>query len=88
MPVTEPLILQPELDFFERIRSELFARSAGKYALVKGAALLGVYDTELEAVRVGYQQTGNEPFLVKQIVARDVPVFLAANWCSLIERLP
>lgn len=74
MTVTESLALQTELDFFESIRMELFERSPGQYALVKGRALLGVYDTELDAVRAGYQQVGNAPFLVKHIVEADVPL--------------
>jgi len=73
MPVAAP-ILQQELDFFEQQRVELFARAPGKYALVKGTELVGIFDTELEAIRAGYQKIGNEAFLVKHIVEADVPL--------------
>jgi len=67
-------ILQPELDFFEANRFKLLDQAAGKYVLIKGTTLNGIYDTELDAVRAGYQLFGNEPFLVKHIVEADVPL--------------
>jgi hypothetical protein len=73
-------ILQTEIDFFERQRLELFSQAPGKYALVKGAALLGIFDTELEAVRAGYRLVGNEPFLLKHIVEADVPLVFSPSF--------
>jgi hypothetical protein len=73
MPVAAP-VLQRELDFFEQQRLQLFAHAPGKNALVKGAELVGIFDTELEAIRAGYQKIGNEAFLVKHIVEADVPL--------------
>ena len=73
MPVAAA-VLQQELDFFEKKRLELVARAPGKYALVKGSELIGIFDTELEAIRAGYQKIGNEAFLVKHIVEADVPL--------------
>lgn len=71
-------VLQTEIEFFERQRLELFSQAQGKYALVKGAALLGIFDTELEAVRAGYRLVGNEPFLIKHIVEADVPLVFSS----------
>lgn len=34
-------------------------RRKGKSALIKGEELVGIYDTEIEAVRAGYQRFGN-----------------------------
>ncbi len=73
MPATAP-ILQQELDFFERHRLDLLARAPGKYALVKECEVLGIYDSELEAIRAGYAQLGNDAFLVKHIVEADIPL--------------
>jgi len=73
-------VLQQELDYFERQRLELLSRAPGKYALIKGAELVGIFDSEIEAARVGYRQIGNEPFLIKHIVEADVPlVFTSFN---------
>jgi hypothetical protein len=74
MTVAATPVLQQELEFFERHRLELFLRAPGKYALVKQAELIGIFETELDAVRAGYRQIGNEAFLVKHIVEADVPL--------------
>jgi len=74
MSASEPIVPGTELDFFENHRMELLERAAGKYALVKGTTLIDVFETELEAIRAGYQQFGNEAFLVKHIVQADVPL--------------
>lgn len=59
---------------------ELFAHAPGKYALIKGTAVVGIFDTEVEAARAGYRRIGNEPFLIKHIVEADVPfVFTTFN---------
>jgi hypothetical protein len=73
-------VLEQELDFFERHRLDLLARAPGKYALIKGTELVGTYESELEAVRAGYRQIGNAPFLIKHIAEADVPlVFTTFN---------
>jgi hypothetical protein len=74
MSSVETIELRTELDFFERQRLELFRKAPGKYALLKRAEVLGIYDSELEAVRAGFKRLGNEAFLVKQIVEADVPL--------------
>jgi hypothetical protein len=74
MTVSDAIVLRPELEFFEQHRLELLDRAAGKYALVKGSELIDVFETELEAIRAGYQRFGNEAFLVKHIVEADLPL--------------
>lgn len=67
-----------ELSFFERERMRLLNRANGKFALVKGEELIGIYDTEMDAVRAGYRQFGNEAFLIKHIVEADIPLNFTA----------
>lgn len=43
--------------------------SEGKYVLIQGDAVIGVYDTYNDALQIGYDRCGLEPFLVKQIQA-------------------
>jgi len=74
MTTSGALILQTELEVFERLRLSLLDRAAGKYALVKGSDLVDTYGSESEAIREGYRRFGNEPFLVKHIVVADVPM--------------
>lgn len=79
MNVAEPSPLERELEYFEQHRSELLGRAQGKFALVKDQTLVDTFDNQFDAIRAGYRKFGNEPFLVKQIVAVDVPL----NFTSL-----
>jgi len=74
MNVTESSLLEKELAYFEQHRSELLARAKGRFALIKGETLFDTFDSQFDAIRAGYREFGNEPFLVKQIVAVDVPL--------------
>jgi hypothetical protein len=56
----------------------LLERAAGQYALVKGADIVGTFETEAEAIREGYQRFGNEAFLVKHVLEADVPLNFAS----------
>jgi len=74
MPSATTSELDAELRFFEAHRTELVARAEGKYALVKGNELAGIFESQTEAIRAGYEKFGNQPFLVKQISVVDIPL--------------
>ena len=80
MPVTDaPTTLETELKYFEEHHSELLGRARGKFALVKGTTLVDVFDSQADAIRRGYREFGNTPFLVKQIVDVEVPFNLTSH---------
>lgn len=74
MPAIQSTDLDLEVRYFNEHRGELLATSAGKFALVKGEALIGIFDSETAAIRHGYQTLGNVPFLVKQVTEADIPL--------------
>ncbi len=74
MPATHVTELETELRYFNEHRSELLQRAAGKFALVKGEALIGTFELETEAIGHGYRTLGNVPFLVKRITETDIPL--------------
>jgi hypothetical protein len=74
MNIAESSLLEKELGYFEQHRSELLGRAKGKFALIKNEELIDTFDSQVDAIRAGYRQFGNEPFLVKQIAAVDVPL--------------
>ncbi|MDH0493383.1 hypothetical protein [Comamonas aquatica] len=43
----------------------------GKYAIVKGTEIVGVYDSYEDALKFGYNKFGLEPFLVKRIAPAE-----------------
>lgn len=66
-------MLDQELRTFEAKRSELLGRSREKFVLIKGDKIIDILDSHADALKRGYENFGNQPFLVKQILDVDVP---------------
>jgi hypothetical protein len=60
--------LETEQSTYERELPKLMP-SAGKFALIQGNDVAGVYDTYQDALKVGYERYGLNPFMVKKIAA-------------------
>ncbi len=65
--------LDKELQTYEAHREELLGSNRGKFVLIKGERLVGTFESQQDAIERGYEEFGNEPFLVKQILDVDVP---------------
>jgi len=65
------MALETEIKYFEAHRAEWLKHHAGKFALVRGEDLVGVYDTSDAAYEEGVERWGNVAFLVKQILSVD-----------------
>ncbi len=68
--MTEQTPLQTELDTYNAKLAELLA-SIGKFVLIKGNSIEGIYDTYADALKVGYERFKLEPFMVKQITPAE-----------------
>jgi hypothetical protein len=69
-----------EWDFFRRELPRLLAEGhEGRFVLIKGEELIGVFDTFREARSVGTRRWGLAPMLVQQILRR-YRVFRAGNF--------
>jgi hypothetical protein len=60
--------LEKELETFEKLRPDLLSQD-GQFAVISGEQLLGVYSTYEDALKIGYEKCGLQPFLVKKIQA-------------------
>ena len=78
------LILDAELETYEQNRDHLLGTAEGKFVLIHGSQVIGVYDSKMEAIAAGYQQFGNVPFLVEQIVKTETPLNLTMRWYNLL----
>jgi len=67
--------LEVELVTYREKLPELQAQS-GKFALVHGKDIVGVYGTYEDALNEGYQKFGLNPFLVRQIQAVEQVQFI------------
>ncbi len=60
------MALEKEQETYKRRLAELTS-DEGKFVLIHGDDIFGVYGTYEDALAAGYQQFNLEPFLVKQI---------------------
>ena len=60
------MALERELETYNRKLPELMAEE-GKFALIEGDDVVGIYGTYEDALKEGYQKFKLNPFLVKQI---------------------
>ena len=74
-----PQILDIELKTYEQHRDHLLGTAEGKFVLIRNDQVIGVYDSKMDAIAQGYQQFGNVPFLVKQILKIEVPQNFVSN---------
>ena len=70
--------LKRELDTYAAHRDELLREAHGKFVLIHGTELAGIYDSQMAAIAAGYGRFGNVPFLVKQIVPVETPLPFSA----------
>ena len=72
-------LLDAELQTYEKNRESLLGSADGKFVLIKGEQVVGVYESEMDAINQGYRQLGHVPFLVKQILKIDTPLNFVSN---------
>ena len=51
----------------------------GKFVLIKDDQLIDVFDTNLDAIKQGYKDFGNVPFLVKEITLVEPTAHFSSN---------
>lgn len=66
-------VLDRELQIFEEHRAELLGRARGKFVLIKADVIIDVFESVEDALKRGYTEFGNTPFLVKQVTDVDIP---------------
>ena len=83
-----PSPLQEERAFFDANRDKLLREHAGKFALIKGAELIGTFDTDETAYTEGVDKFGNSPFLVRKIEETDPTAQFPALTFGLLRAHP
>lgn len=69
------MALEQELKFFHELLPNLLSAQRGKWIVIHGTD----YDTWCcypDALQAGYREHGLKPFLVKQILPTETPVYL------------
>jgi hypothetical protein len=67
--------LEHELRYYETLKPELLRENEGKFVVIKGDTIAGVFDSFESGYLAGRERFGDTDFLVKQILTTD-PVFV------------
>lgn len=63
----KPEPLSEEYKYYQSVKSKLVEELEGKFALIKGNELVGLFDTDMDAYEVGVFEFGNAPFLIIRV---------------------
>ncbi len=76
-----PTPLERELEAFKRELQRLLTNpeNKGKVVLICGDAVDSIWPTVDEALNAGYDKFGLKPFLVKEIVEHEKPLYFSRN---------
>jgi hypothetical protein len=70
------MALERELETYKNKLPELVAHE-GKFVLIQGEEIVGLYDSYEDAIKDGYAKFGLSPFFVKQIEATEQVHFIS-----------
>lgn len=68
--------LDTELEYFESIKDELLKYNRGKFAVIQGQELAGIWDSGESAYLKGVERFGLKSFLVRRIEEEEEVVDL------------
>ena len=77
--------LSEEYAYFNEIKKELINNNEGKYVLIKGRNLIGIFDTDTDAYQVGIMQFGNEEFLIARISSDNEDLWIPTLELGLLD---
>lgn len=73
------MALDREMETYHRLLKSELAGEEGRFALIAGDQLLGVYDSYNDALTEGYKARGLEPFLVKKIAGIETVSYFSRD---------
>lgn len=76
-------LLTEEHEAYEAEKENLLLTSEGRYVLIRGSEIVGVFDTASEAIGHGYRTFGNVPFLVKVVARIESPVSFVNHFLGI-----
>jgi hypothetical protein len=74
------MALEQELQTYQKLLHSELATEEGRFALIAGDDLLGVFDSYNDALTAGYKERGLEPFLVKQVASVETVAYFSRDF--------
>ncbi len=78
-------MLKKERKYFEAHRAEWLKQNPGKFVLVKNEELVGIFNTQQEALIEGARRFGTESFLVRQVEESEQVVYIPALTLGILR---
>lgn len=76
--------LEQEWAVFQAERARLLGTDRGRYVLIQGTKIVGIFDTEDEAMLAGYRGFRRKPFFVGQVTEEE-PVLDVASFAFDVD---
>lgn len=78
-------VLEKERKYFETNRKQWVALHPGKFVLVKGEELIGVFDKPEDALAEGARRFGLDSFLVRQVKEAEELIYIPALTLGILR---
>jgi hypothetical protein len=78
-------MLDKEREYFKTHRADWLKKHPGKFVLVKDEELIGVFNTQQEALIEGARRFGTDPFLVRQVEESEQVVYIPALTLGILR---
>ena len=75
---------ETEQRYYDEHKAELLQHHEGKFVLIIGGELVGVFDRQEDAYAAGIARFGNVPMFIKSVQRADPPVSIPAMTLGLI----
>lgn len=76
-------LLKEEIETYNKEKKRLVEQSNGKFVLIKGNSIVDVFESQIDAIKIGINKFGNTPFLVKKIEEVETPQNFTSNLMRL-----
>jgi hypothetical protein len=80
--------LAEETNYYHEVKESLLPTAEGKFALIKGRKLVGLFDSPDKAYSEGIAQLGNVPMLIVQVKKEEAKIQIPALTLGLIRAKP
>ena len=81
-------MLENELQYFEKNRKQWVSLYQGKFVLIKGEELLGIFDKPEDALAEGARRFGLASFLVLRVEETTEPIYIPALTLGILRADP
>jgi hypothetical protein len=76
------MVLETEIARYNELLPELLAAGEGKFAVICGRDLVGIFESNDEAYTAGLNRVGVNPFLLRKILRVQPRIFLPTIFVS------